>query len=213
MLAPLLVVALALAGPDLRVLCLRSGHDGSTLCLRPFGPGGHVAPSAAARLAHFLRSRRSGQRHRVHPQLVRDLVQVQRHFRAPQLDVFSVYRAPSDPNGPHGYHGLGRAADLRVPTATARDVFDYCRRSLRSSGCGLYPNRAFVHIDARPHTALWVDLSTGAGSYYVKGVYAWLDAHPDAGRGRPSQPYREGGGRAFQVPRALLITTRRGEEP
>lgn len=184
---------------DHRVLCLAHAHDGARLCLRPFDRHGRLRPQAQARLSHFLRSRRSGLRHRVHPQLVRSLVQLQRRFRAPHLDVFSAYRAPVDPGGPHGYHGLGRAVDLRIPTASARDVFEYCRGHLLSAGCGLYPNTAFVHVDARPRPAIWVDLSTRRGNVYVKAPADWLRRHPGAGRGKPAQPYTEDSGPALDA--------------
>jgi hypothetical protein len=120
----------------------------------------------------------------------------------------SAYRAPDDAGGPHGHHALGRAADIRLPGVSPREVFEYCRR-LPHMGCGLYPNTGFAHVDARPRPAIWVDLSIGAGSTYVTGVDAWLARHRDAGRGPPGRPYREDPGAVLDVGDVLVAPRRR----
>jgi uncharacterized protein YcbK (DUF882 family) len=189
------LVALATSPPataNRRTLELKDGHRGTTLRLRPFGRLGRPTRLAWARVDHFLASRRGGAR-RTHPRLVRLLVQTSRHFSEP-LAVYSAYRSPRDPGGPHGYHGLGRAIDVRLARTTARRAFEYCR-SFPRAGCGLYPNTAFVHIDSRPRSAVWIDLSTGDRHAYVQGVDAWLARHPDAGQGPATRAYAEPRGR------------------
>jgi uncharacterized protein YcbK (DUF882 family) len=210
----LFVVVLLLApgiaeARDRRTLAVRDPRTGHVLRLQPFGRYGHVTHLAQARLDRLFASRHSGAQRRVHPRLFRLLVQVERHFGGVTPDVYSAYRAPQDPNGPHGYHGLARAADVRLEPVTARAVFEYCR-TLRATGCGLYPNESFTHIDARPRSTIWVDLSIGRGNDYVAAAADWLKAHPAAGRGRPAHPYHEGGGAAFAVDRSLDDPYRRG---
>jgi Bacterial protein of unknown function (DUF882) len=57
-------------------------------------------------------------------------------------------------------HQSGRAIDVRVDGVDNKKVADVCR-ALPDTGCGYYPNAAFVHVDVR---------APGAGSSY------WIDA-------------------------------------
>jgi hypothetical protein len=58
-------------------------------------------------------------------------------------------------------HQAGRAVDIRVDGVDNRKLAEACR-SLPDTGCGYYPNAAFVHIDARAPGAgksSWIDAS------------------------------------------------------
>ena len=57
-------------------------------------------------------------------------------------------------------HQSGRAIDLRVEGVENRKLAEACR-ALADTGCGYYPNAAFVHVDVR---------AVGAGGSY------WIDA-------------------------------------
>lgn len=57
-------------------------------------------------------------------------------------------------------HQSGRAVDVRVDGVDNRKVAEACR-ALPDTGCGYYPNAAFVHVDVR---------APGAGKSY------WIDA-------------------------------------
>ena len=49
----------------------------------------------------------------------------------------------------------------------------------RGLGCGLYPGRPFVDVDARARSVIWVDLGHRA---YVADPATWLREHPGAER-------------------------------
>ena len=164
------------AGADRRALRLHDIHRGEDLSVRPFGHYGIPARSAWLRLSHFWRSR-TGERIVVHPRLLRILVQVQRHFAARRLELFSGYRAPVDPRQLSSYHQVGHAADVSIAGVAHRAVFEYCRR-LPDLGCGYYPRGRHVHIDVRSRATVWVDLSGyGDGGFYVRDPAAWLGVH------------------------------------
>jgi len=58
-------------------------------------------------------------------------------------------------------HQAGRAVDLRVDGVDNAKVAELCR-TLPDTGCGFYPNGAFVHVDARPAgsgKSYWIDVS------------------------------------------------------
>jgi len=185
--AVLLVVALAarpLAAGAGRsgALWLRDGHTSAELRLQPLARLFRLDRRAEARLNHFVHRGATSPR-RLHPRTVRLLMHLQRRFGGRRVDVYSSVRGDGNPDGGDGYHTLARAIDFRVDGAPCRALFEQCRRE-RDAGCGLYPHRHFVHVDARPRSAVWVDLTSGRGSAYVTGVEAWLRAHPEAGAGR-----------------------------
>jgi hypothetical protein len=95
----------------------------------------------------------------------------------------SGYRAPDDPNSLTSYHQVGHAADVSIDGIEPRELFEYCRQLQSCAGdglgCGLYPHRRFVHVDARSLSVIWIDLGHRS---YVSDAARWLREHPDAGR-------------------------------
>ncbi len=118
---------------------------------------GHVPPSA---LRAFERMMRQGNgTHPVDPRLVALVGIVSNHFGGKTIEVVSGYRAYTPTQyTPHSNHNYGRALDFRVRGVKNEDVRDFCR-TLRSAGCGYYPNGSFVHLDVRDTKAYWVDWS------------------------------------------------------
>ncbi|MEB2313438.1 MAG: DUF882 domain-containing protein [Sorangiineae bacterium] len=106
--------------------------------------------------AHALRDQRSNREFPVDPEVLATLYRLQLHFQAHSLRVVSAYRA-ARPGG-HSRHGQGRAVDLVVPGATDREVAAFAR-GLGYSGVGVYLVSGFVHVDVRPRSYAWVDLS------------------------------------------------------
>jgi len=118
---------------------------------------GHIPPSA---LKAFERMMRQGNAtHPVDPRLVALVGIVSSHFGGKPLEIVSGYRAytPTQYTA-HSNHNLGKALDFRVRGVSNEVVRDFCR-TLRSAGCGYYPNSSFVHLDVRDTKAYWVDWS------------------------------------------------------
>jgi uncharacterized protein YcbK (DUF882 family) len=118
---------------------------------------GHIPPNA---LAAFERMMRQGNAtHPMDPRLVALVAIVSSHFGGKKIEVVSGYRAYTPTQyTPHSNHNLGRALDFRVRGVSNEALRDFCR-TLRSAGCGYYPNSSFVHLDVRETKAYWVDWS------------------------------------------------------
>jgi uncharacterized protein YcbK (DUF882 family) len=118
---------------------------------------GHVPPSA---LKAFERMMRQGNAaHPIDPRLVSLLGIVSNHFGGKTIDVVSGYRAYTPTQyTPHSNHNYGKAVDFRVRGVSDEALRDFCR-TLRSAGCGYYPNGSFVHLDVRETKAYWTDWS------------------------------------------------------
>jgi uncharacterized protein YcbK (DUF882 family) len=118
---------------------------------------GHVPPSA---LKAFERMMRQGNAsHPIDPRLVALVGIVSNHFGGKTIEVVSGYRAYTPTQySPHSNHNYGKALDFRIRGVTDEALRDFCR-TLRSAGCGYYPNSSFVHLDVRDTKTYWVDWS------------------------------------------------------
>ena len=118
---------------------------------------GHVPPNA---LKAFERMMRQGNElHPVDPRLVSLVGIVSNHFGSKAIEVVSGYRAYTPTQyTPHSNHNYGKALDFRIRGVSDEALRDFCR-TLRSAGCGYYPNSSFVHLDVRDTKAYWVDWS------------------------------------------------------
>jgi uncharacterized protein YcbK (DUF882 family) len=136
---------------------------------------GHVPPSA---LDAFERLMRQGNAtHPVDPRLVTLVGIVSNHFDGATIEVVSGYRAYKPTQyTPHSNHNEGKALDFRIRGVDDAAVRDFCR-TLRSAGCGYYPNDTFVHLDVRDTKAYWVDLSrSGEAPRYESSRTRHVDA-------------------------------------
>jgi uncharacterized protein YcbK (DUF882 family) len=118
---------------------------------------GHIPPSA---LKAFERMMRQGNgTHAVDPRLVALVGIVSSHFSGKPLEIVSGYRAytPTQYTA-HSNHNLGKALDFRIRGVSNEALRDFCH-TLRSAGCGYYPNSTFVHLDVRDTKAFWTDWS------------------------------------------------------
>ena len=118
---------------------------------------GHISTGA---LSAFERMMRQGNaNHPVDPRLVALVGIVSSHFGGKPLEIVSGYRAYTPTQyTPHSNHNTGRALDFRIRGVSNEALRDFCR-TLRSAGCGYYPNSTFVHLDVRDAKAFWVDRS------------------------------------------------------
>jgi uncharacterized protein YcbK (DUF882 family) len=155
-------------GDEGTVHALRTGEE---FRVRVKDDHGHIPPSA---LKAFERMMRQGNAtHPVDPRLVALVGIVSSHFGGKPLEIVSGYRAYSASQySPHSNHNLGKALDFRVRGVNNSELCDFCR-TLRSAGCGYYPNSTFVHLDVRETKAYWVDYARpGEPPKYDKGGVA-----------------------------------------
>lgn len=141
-------------GDSPTVHAVRSGEE---FRVRVKDGHGHIPASA---LKAFERMMRQGNAtHPVDPRLVALVGIVSSHFGGKPLEVVSGYRAytPTQYTA-HSNHNLGKALDFRIRGVENEKLRDFCR-TLRSAGCGYYPNSTFVHLDVRDAKAYWVDYS------------------------------------------------------
>jgi uncharacterized protein YcbK (DUF882 family)/LysM repeat protein len=141
-------------GDNQTIHALRAGEE---FRVRVKGGHGHIPTSA---LKAFERMMRQGNAtHPVDPRLVALVGIVSSHFGGKPLEIVSGYRAYTPTQyTPHSNHNLGKALDFRIHGVENEKLRDFCR-TLRSAGCGYYPNSTFVHLDVRDAKAFWVDYS------------------------------------------------------
>lgn len=92
------------------------------------------------------------------PRLALLLAAVADHFGGRDVTIVSGLRRAGGYTRRASRHVSFQATDIRVQGVPARAIWDFCT-SLRGTGCGLYPNSTFVHVDVREQAAQWVDWS------------------------------------------------------
>jgi uncharacterized protein YcbK (DUF882 family) len=148
---------------------------------------GHIPPSA---LKAFERMMRQGNGlHAIDPRLVALVGIVSSHFGGKPLEIVSGYRAYTPTQyTPHSNHNLGKALDFRIRGVNNEALRDFCR-TLRSAGCGYYPNSTFVHLDVRDTKAFWTDWShPGEAPKYDRPGVAADEGASDVPDDNPSPP-------------------------
>jgi uncharacterized protein YcbK (DUF882 family) len=148
---------------------------------------GHVPASA---LKAFERLMRQGNAtHPVDPRLVTLVGMVSNHFGGATIEVVSGYRAYKPTQyTPQSNHNYGKAIDFRLHGVNNEALRDFCR-SLRSAGCGYYPNDSFIHLDVRDAKAYWVDVShRGEPPKYEKPGMTADEGTSDVGDDKAEEP-------------------------
>ncbi|HEV3192660.1 MAG TPA: DUF882 domain-containing protein [Polyangiaceae bacterium] len=132
-------------------------RSGEQFRIRVKDSHGHIPDTALRAFERLMKERTTV--HPAEPRLLALLGLVSDHFGGRTIEVISGYRAytPSQYN-PHSNHNYGRAIDFRIVGVRNEELRDFCR-TLRSTGCGYYPNSTFVHLDVRETKAFWVDWS------------------------------------------------------
>ncbi len=157
------VAASVLAGPVFahakmsaeRSLSLRNLHTGEMLSTTYWADGDYIADSLMD-IEHLLRDHRTGEQHRIDPQLLDVLNSLNSKIGTEKpFHVISGYRSPKTNNMLHtrsngvakrSLHMEGKAIDIRIPGYDLRHL----RRaalSLKAGGVGYYPSSNFVHVD------------------------------------------------------------------
>jgi uncharacterized protein YcbK (DUF882 family) len=126
--------------------------------LQLYSKSGKMSLKNVQRLSYLTRDKRGKQKvKRLHFRLVHMLQKVSEKFPGKPIEIISGYRPQS--TGNESQHAFGRALDFRMPGVSPAALFRFCKQMPRT-GCGLYPNSGFVHMDAREKNTAWVDYST-----------------------------------------------------
>jgi uncharacterized protein YcbK (DUF882 family) len=171
------------------MLSLASVNRRESLAIAALGDDGGFSSTDLDRAATLLRCN-TGEEHPIDPRTLDLVYRIQRHFGVPEVRVVSGYRVPKP--GSHSNHGKGRAIDLVVPGTADEDVARYARE-LGFVGVGVYPTSQFVHVDVRPRSYFWVDMSGPHMKNRERGILGDLAARSDAAavaRGQiPIEPF------------------------
>jgi uncharacterized protein YcbK (DUF882 family) len=166
-------------------------HD-ETLTVPVLDANGGLASADLDRLAHLMRSA-TGDEHPIDARTIALVYRIQTHFAVPEIRVVSGYRVPKPSS--HSNHGKGRAVDLVVPGVADEEVARFVRQ-MGFVGVGVYPTSQFVHVDIRPRSYFWVDLSGPRMRNREHSILADLAAKSDAdalSRGQaPVEPFAVG---------------------
>jgi uncharacterized protein YcbK (DUF882 family) len=166
------------------MLSLTNINRGEGLDVSPLGPDGGFAASELDRVAHLLRSA-TGDEHPMDPRTLSLVYRIQTHFDVPEIRVVSGYRVPRA--GSRSNHGKGRAVDLIVPGVADEEVARFVR-DVGFVGVGVYPVSQFVHVDIRPRSYFWIDVSGPHMKNRERCILADLATRSDAAaiaRGQP----------------------------
>jgi uncharacterized protein YcbK (DUF882 family) len=181
--------AVARDGAGRPMLSLANVNHGESLDVAAVGDDGGFTAGDLDRVAHLLRSA-GGEEHPIDPRTLGLVYRIQTHFDVPEIRIVSGYRAPRA--GSRSNHGKGRAVDLIVPGVADEDVARYAR-DFGFVGVGVYPVSQFVHVDIRPHSYFWVDVSGPHTRNRERSILGDLAARNDGAalaRGqRPVEPF------------------------
>jgi uncharacterized protein YcbK (DUF882 family) len=181
------------------MLALTTLNRGETLAIRARGDDGGFAAVDLDRVAHLLRAA-SGDEHPIDPRALSLVYRISMHFSVPEIRVVSGYRVPRP--GSRSNHGKGRAMDLVVPGVPDEEVARFAR-DVGFVGVGVYPTSQFVHVDVRPRSYFWVDVSGPHMRNRERSILGDVAAKSDAAAVARGQPPIEPFGLLTDVDAAL----------
>jgi uncharacterized protein YcbK (DUF882 family) len=171
------------------MLSLSNVNRGETLDIPALGDDVGFRAADLDRVAHLLRAG-GGEEHPMDPRALGLVYRIQTHFDVPEIRVVSGYRVPRA--GSRSNHAKGRAVDLIVPGVADEDVARFAR-DFGFVGIGVYPVSQFVHVDIRPRSYFWVDVSGPHMRNRERSILGDLAARNDSAalaRGqRPIEPF------------------------
>jgi uncharacterized protein YcbK (DUF882 family) len=171
------------------MLTLTTLNRGETLAMCARSDDGGFATPDLDRVAHLLRAA-TGDEHPIDPRALSLVYRIATHFSVPEIRVVSGYRVPRP--GSRSNHGKGRAMDLVVPGVPDEEVARFVR-DIGFVGVGVYPTSQFVHVDVRPRSYFWVDVSGPHMKNRERSILADLASESDAAalaRGQaPIEPF------------------------
>ncbi|MFH1436168.1 MAG: DUF882 domain-containing protein [Pseudomonadota bacterium] len=121
-------------------------------------------------MKHFLRFKKDNVEHDVDPKLARLLYEMAETFES-ILFVTSGYRAAGGSTKETSFHTCGKAADIRHPRVSGRDLRDFAV-AWGAGGVGYYPKTNSVHVDVREKPYYWVHLPKKGDIADMEGYWA-----------------------------------------
>lgn len=125
---------------------------------------------AVAAMKHFLRFKKNNKEYDIDPELVRLLYEMAETFDS-ILYVTSGYRTPGGSTKPTSFHACGKAADIRHPWISGRDLRDFAV-AWGAGGVGYYPKTNSVHVDVRKKPYYWIHLPKKGDITDMSGYWA-----------------------------------------
>jgi hypothetical protein len=147
---------------ELSVLARPSGVAKPAAMVAGHGHGAELAPGIRRLDAH----------------LVDRLERVAEHFAREGQTARVTLVSGVRPRGSGSLHASGRALDLRLEGVSNKDLVAFCK-TLPDTGCGLYPNDVFVHMDVR-------DPGTGHVSWVDEGQRSSTAVPPEGAEREPT---------------------------
>jgi uncharacterized protein YcbK (DUF882 family) len=140
-----------------REVTFRNIHTNRSAKLRLFDDDGEVTDEARAEIRRIWNDSVGGDGREIKDRLIKILYFVAIKFNAEEIVIISGHR---DDRGESvtSPHWQGRAADIIVPGASSRRVWEYVQTYGRV-GVGRYPVSGFVHVDVRSSSFFWEDVS------------------------------------------------------
>jgi uncharacterized protein YcbK (DUF882 family) len=132
-------------------------HRRESVKVNIYNADGSYNTRALQAVSHFLRCPRTNVKKKVEPRLLTILSQVYDRFGNRPIVVTSGYRYQRNTGS---YHYKGTATDIFVPGVAPAVLRAFVETLDKGDmGIGYYPRRGFVHVDIRPRSARWMDLS------------------------------------------------------
>ena len=147
-------------------------------------PEGRVLAPGLRELASVMQREPGDEPGIPNPRLAALLALISDHFGGRAITVVSGWREARAGTRGTSRHVSGHAADIRIQGVPNRAIWEFCR-SLRRTGCRLYPRSVFVHVDTREREATWVDWSApGRRARYgtLRGPHRRRGRRPRVGR-------------------------------
>lgn len=140
-----------------REVTFRNIHTNRSAKLRLFDDDGEVTAEAKAEIRRIWNDAVGGDGREIKDRLIKILYFVAIKFNAEEIVIISGHR---DDRGESSTspHWQGRAADIIVPGASSRRVWEYVQ-TYGKVGVGRYPVSGFVHVDVRSSSFFWEDVS------------------------------------------------------
>ena len=162
-----LVAAGAMFGPSLaraamtreRIFAAYSPNTGELIRTVYWVPDEGYIQDSIAQISHFMRDHHNNLIKPIDPKLVDQLYAMQMKLDPHEpMHLLCGYRSPSTNArlrrrsrgvAKNSYHIRGRAADIRFPGQSTRDLYR-AALDMKAGGLGYYPRSRFIHMDTGP---------------------------------------------------------------